>query len=269
MSITQIKHFLIDMDGVLWQGDQPLPGLNAFFETLRARQIGFRLVSNNSVYTWQQYVEKMARLGVSIEREAIVSSAYATAGWLAGQLPGGAAVYVLGEEGLRSALSEAGFAVSWGEDAPQSAGAVVAGLDFHVSYATLYHASRLARDGALFVGSNPDRTIPTPDGLAPGAGSILAAIEAASGVSPVVVGKPNAIMFEQALKQLGAKPDETAMIGDRLETDILGGQRAGLKTALVLSGVTQRADLAASEVRPTWVFDDLAGLTEALNPAAG
>lgn len=269
MSISEIKTFLIDMDGVLWRGDDPLPGLLDFFEAMKAHQIGYRLVSNNSVYTWQQYVEKFERFGIQIERELVVSSAYATADWLADQLPAGAQVYVVGEDGLRSALTDAGFAVSFGEDAPETADAVVVGLTFHLDYVMIHHAARLAREGALLVGSNPDRTIPLPGMIAPGAGSILAAVQAACSVEPVIIGKPNAIMFEQALKQLGAQPDQAAMIGDRLETDILGGQRAGMKTVLVLTGVTQSEDLAQSDVQPTWVFDSIVTLTEALNSTDG
>jgi 4-nitrophenyl phosphatase len=167
---------------------------------------------------------------------------------------------------LRSALTEAGFDISFGEDAPDTVEAVVAGLTFHLDYMSLHHASRLVRDGsALFVGTNPDLTLPVPGTLAPGAGSIQAAIQAASGVEPVIIGKPNTIMYQQALAQLGAQPETTAMVGDRLETDILGGQRAGLKTILVLSGVAQAEDIAKSEIQPTWVFDSIVELTKALN----
>lgn len=267
MPLDNINYLLIDMDGVLYRGGEALPGLTGFFATLRAQNLGFRLVTNNSINTTQQYVEKMAGMGVEIASDDLVTSAYATAGWLKGQLPQGAPVYAVGEDGLQTALAETGFAVSVGADAPQSVDAVVAGLYFGIDYQTIHHAARLVRDGARFIGTNSDKTIPTPDGLGPGAGSILAAIEAASGMQPTTIGKPHAIMFEEALKDLGASPAEAAMVGDRLETDILGAQQVGLQTILVLSGVSSREDAENNSPKPTWIFEDIQELTKALNAA--
>lgn len=263
MSINQIKNLLIDMDGVLWRADEPMPGLTDFFETMRARQMGFMLITNNAMTTIEGYTAKLGHFGIEVEADQVLTSSYATAGWLTEQLPPGARVYAVGEEGVHTALAEAGFTIVSGE-APDGAEAVVVALYLGIDYLTIHHAARLAREGALFVGTNPDPTYPIPGGQGVGSGTIIAAVATAAGKEPVIIGKPNTLMFEQALKRLGARPEETAMIGDRLETDILGGQKAGLKTILVLSGVTSAEDLADSEIQPTWVFDDIAALTAAL-----
>ena len=266
MTLREIENLLVDMDGVLWRGNEPLPGLTDFFALLRARGMGRILVTNNATRTIEQYVAKLGSFGVEIEPEQVLTSSYATAGWLAEQVPPGARVYAVGEVGLRAALAEAGLTVIF-DEVPDAVEAVAVGLYLGIDYLTIHHASRLVRQGALFVGTNPDTTFPTPDGLGPGAGSILAAIAAAAGVEPIIVGKPNALMFEQALKRLEAEPGQTAVVGDRLETDIVGGQQAGLRTILVLSGVTRAEDLTESRVQPTWVFDNIAALTAALNAA--
>jgi 4-nitrophenyl phosphatase len=264
MSLNSIKNVLIDMDGVLWRGDEPLPGLTDFFATLFNQQIGFMLLTNNSTRAIPDYVEKLGRFNVDIQPDQVMTSSYDTADWLADQVQPGARVYAVGEAGLHSALTDVGFQVSL-DEAPDEAEAVVVGLYLGIDIASIHHAARLVRQGALFVGTNPDVTFPFEGGLGPGAGSILAAVTAAAGKEPTVIGKPNPLMYEQALKRLGATPEQTTMIGDRLDTDILGGQRAGVKTALVLTGVTQAEDLNGSKVQPTWVFDSIVALTAALN----
>jgi 4-nitrophenyl phosphatase len=258
--LKRLQNFLVDMDGVLWRGDEPLPGADRFFDVLRRNRLGYALVTNNASKTVQQYVTKLERMGLTIEPEHILSSAIATAEWLRAKLPPGVPIYAVGMNGLHSALQQAGFSLSDGA----GAAAVVVGLDRGFDYEILDRAARLVRGGAMFVGTNPDRTFPTPNGEAPGAGSILAAIEAASGQQPIIVGKPERPLFEQALKHLGAAPATTAMIGDRLETDILGGKQAGLRAILVLSGVTRRDDVESAEAQPDWIFEDIGALAEAL-----
>jgi 4-nitrophenyl phosphatase len=261
--LKSLQNFLVDMDGVLWRGDMPLPGAARFFDVLRRKQLGYTLVTNNASRTVQQYVTKLERMGLAIEPERILTSAIATAEWLRAELPPGVPIHVVGMDGLRSALQQAGFLLSDGEEAT----AVVVGLDLEFDYARLDRAARLVRGGALFVGTNPDRTYPTPGGEALGAGSMLAAIEAASGQSPIIIGKPERPLFEQALKRLGAEPATSAMVGDRLETDIVGAKLAGLRTILVLSGVTQPDDIKSAEVQPDWVFENIGSLAEALEAA--
>ena len=222
---------------------------------MRERDMRFMLLTNNSTRTIHQYVEKLDELGIKVEPEQILTSAYATADWLTERVEPRTTIYVAGEDGLHHALKQAGYSIISGKDM-DGAQVVAVGLHLRFDYPTLFCATRLIRDGALYVGTNPDLTYPLPDGIGPGAGSILAAITAASGTQPTIIGKPGTLMFEQALKSLDAQPKETAMLGDRLETDILGGINAGLSTILVLSGVTQQDDLAASDIKPTWVYDD-------------
>jgi 4-nitrophenyl phosphatase len=227
------------MDGVLYRGERPLPGAKEFLERLEARGKPYILVTNNSSRTPQEYVAKLRAMGIEVREERILTSALATAEYLSQVLPPGVPIYVIGERGLQQAVSERGFVL-----AEQGVRAVVAGMDRQLKLATL-----AIRAGALFIGSNPDISFPAEEGIVPGAGAVLAAIEVASGVKPVVMGKPEPGLFTAALGRIGASPQETAIIGDRLETDILGGQRCGLTTILVLTGISQEEDLAKSETR--------------------
>ncbi len=270
-----LTHLIVDMDGVLWRGLTPQPGLGDFFDLLARRGIPFLLATNNASKTPQAYVERMAGYGVSIRPEQLMTSAQATALYLAEQSPGGGPVFVIGEEGLRQALNEQGFQV-WtdpgtfeGLATPREADYVVVGWDRELNWRKLARATLLVRAGAGLVGTNPDPSWPSEFGLLPGNGATLAALEAATGVEPVVVGKPSERMFQLALKRLGAEPEHSAMVGDRLTTDVLGGGRAGLTTILLLSGVTDRATLAQSSIRPDLVFDDLADLTRAWDGLSG
>ncbi len=259
-NLADLQALIIDMDGVLWRGDKPLPGLNAMFDFLAQRQMPFMLATNNASKTPEQYLKKFEGFGVSLKREQILTSSLATAAYLENELEPGSNVFVVGQDGLREAVREAGFTLL--EDSSQAAGAVVSGIDFALTYDTLKHAAFLIQRGARFVGSNGDLTFPVETGLAPGAGSILAAIEAATNVKPTVIGKPKRLMFDIAVQKLGSDPDRTAMIGDRLETDILGGQRAGLKTILVTTGVDSQATIAEKEIYPDVVFSGIDTLVE-------
>lgn len=248
----RIKAFIIDMDGVLFRGTTRLPGARAFLQRLQQEDVPYVLLTNNSTLTVAQYVEKLGRMGIEVTPDRILTSAVATALYLAGQAEAGTPVYMVGMDGLAEALREQGFVLT--DESPEY---VIVGLDKEVTYQKLSTATLAIRAGAKFIGTNPDRTIPSERGLEPGSGAILAAIEAATDVRPLIIGKPQPAAFETALKKLSTRPDETAMIGDRLETDILGGSKAGLRTILVLTGVTTRADLAHAEVQPDLVFDDL------------
>lgn len=243
------------MDGVLYRGSEVIPGTGEFIEFLRRNGIAFVLATNNATRTQQQFVEKLAGMGVAIQPNEVLTSSLATAGYLASIAPRGTRLFVVGMEGLQEALCEAGFVLV--ED---DAEYVVVGMDFAICYERLAQATLQIRAGAPFIGTNPDLTFPSERGIVPGAGSLLAFLEAATGVTPTVIGKPGTAMVEQALAQMGALPASTAMVGDRLETDILAGQRAGLHTLLVLSGVTDRTMLTSSRIQPELVFDDVAHL---------
>lgn len=260
MQAGDIRAVVADMDGVLWRGEQPLPGLKAFFALLRRRNLAWALATNNSSRTRQDYVDKLARMGVQdAPAERIVTSATATAAWLQRRYRPGTRVHVFGGDGLRAELQAAGFC-----PADEDVAVVVAGLHRRLSYEDLHRASHLIRAGARFIGTNPDTTFPAANGIAPGAGSLLAALQAASGVDPFIIGKPHAPMFEAALSLLGSDPAQTLMVGDRLNTDILGAAQAGMRTALVLTGITTRAALDASTLQPDLVCASLPALVTAL-----
>ncbi len=255
IALRNLRNLVIDMDGVLYRGNEPIAGTRELIDFLREREIGFVLATNNATRTPQQFVDKLAGMGVQVYPHEVLTSSLATASYLARLAPAGTEVFVVGMDGLRSALAGAGFRLV--EDGAQF---VVAGMDFAICYERLAQASLQIRAGARFIGTNPDLTFPSERGILPGAGSLLAFLEAASGVKPVIIGKPGTAMMEQALERMGAQPAATAMLGDRLETDILAGQRAGLRTILVLSGVTDEAILAGSKIQPDLVFDDVAHL---------
>lgn len=258
MHLSDINGIVMDMDGVLWRGDVALPGLADFFDFLHARQLPFILASNNSSRTRADYVAKLTQMGITgVGENAIVTSGTATVDYVRAHYPPGSAVHVLGGDGLKAMVRAAGFPLT------DDARIVVAGIDFDLTYDRLKRAALLIRDGADFIGTNGDVTFPSHEGLVPGAGSILAALQTATDCQPTVIGKPNAPMFEAALHLMGTQPESTLMIGDRLDTDILGAQKAGLNTALVLTGVTTRDLLAASDIHPDGVYDDLPALMAA------
>lgn len=259
--LSFIKGLVIDMDGVLWRGSEPLPGLAGFFGFLRTQGIRFVLATNNSSRTEAQYAERLAAYAAPVSIDEIVTSATATAEYLAGKLPAGSTVYAIGMQGVRSALTRHGFRLA----ETDGAAAVVVGIDWHVTYEQLKRAALLIRAGALFVGTNPDATYPAPEGIIPGNGALLAAIETATGVKPIIVGKPEPILYKQSIYRLGLPLERVAALGDRLETDILGGIRAGIKTILVMSGVTTPELLAASDYKPDWVFEDIIHLVKQWN----
>ena len=267
MNLNDVRALVIDMDGVLWRGDTPLPGLAEFFDFLYERELSFMLATNNASKTPEQYLAKFDRFGVTVARDRVLTSSLATAAYLQNELVPGTNVYVVGQDGLTEAMREAGFNVL--EDSSQPAGAVVAGIDFTLTYDKLKHAAFLIQRGARFVGSNGDLTFPAEEGMfCPGAGAILAAIEASTGVKPTLVGKPNRLMFDIAVQKLGSDPQHTAMLGDRLETDILGGQQAGLKTILVATGVDNQATVEEKGIHPDVIFSGIDTLVETWRAAS-
>ncbi|HEC34627.1 MAG TPA: HAD-IIA family hydrolase [Chloroflexi bacterium] len=263
-SLRRIRHLIVDMDGVLWRGEQPMDGLETFFAFLRERDIRFVLATNNASKRPQQYAEKLTSFGIQVGLKCIVTSAQATAAYLASREPEGTVVHAIGGEGLMDALTEHGFAV--GED---GANYVVVGWDPTLTWRKLARATLLIRQGANFIGTNPDATFPTEEGLVPGNGAQLAALEAATGVAPLVIGKPQPWLYQEAMRRIEARPETTAVVGDRLDTDIAGGVRAGLFTILVLSGVTARADLVSSLVKPDLVCADIGEIVQVWEASLG
>jgi len=263
-SLQDISAFIIDMDGVLYRGSTMVPGAAEFIAFLREQGKKFLLLTNNSSRTPVQYVEKLARMGIEIDEGRIFTSAQATALYLRQKAKPGTRVYVIGMDGIREALTAEGFVLS--EDSKVDF--VVVGMDTTVTYEKLKKAALAIRAGAKFIGTNPDKTLPTEEGLVPGNGAILAAIQTATDVEPLIIGKPQKPIFEIALARLQSRPEETAVIGDRLETDILGGLQAGLKTILVLSGATDKDLLESSEVQPDWVFESVKELLERMRGEA-
>lgn len=253
--LTKITHLIIDMDGVLYRGDQALPGLSDFFGFLRMRSLSFILATNNSTRSPQQYVEKLAGMGVQVSADEILVSGQATARFLARQYPRGTRVHVFGTPALKMALQDEGFVL-----ADENVEIVVASIDREITFEKLKRASLLIQRGARFIATNLDPTVPSEEGLLPGTGAMIAALEAASGFKATAIGKPEPTMYQLAMEQMGADPQTTAAIGDRADTDILGGKRAGLLTICVLSGSSNRRE--AEAVGADLIFDDIAHLLE-------
>ena len=239
MLISRVQGLILDMDGVLWRDEEPIGDLAAIFGQIMQQKLQVVLATNNSTKTVDQYLDKLNRFVVKLERWQIVTSSLAAANYLERLYPEGGSVYVVGEAGLISALENKGFCPveSRQED---NVLAVLAGLDRNLTYEKLRTAAKYIQDGALFIGTNTDHTLPTPEGQIPGAGAILAALQTATKQQPVIIGKPEPEMYRWAIELMGILPEETLVIGDRLETDIAGAQALGCGTGLVLSGVTTK-----------------------------
>ncbi|MEI6334882.1 MAG: HAD-IIA family hydrolase [Methylococcaceae bacterium] len=269
---TNINALIIDMDGVLWHGTQPMPGLIDFFQILHDLQIPFILATNNASLTPEQYVTKLAKMGVTITNKQILTSGTATALYLSKQVnPTETRVFVVGEDGATQPLIDHGFTLTGlyevnndSDASKKGADIVVCGKDETLTWAKLATATLNIRAGAKFIGTNADTTLPTEHGITHGNGAILAALEVATGVTPTIIGKPEPIIYQQALALLGVDPDKTVAIGDRLETDILGAVRTGIRSIMVLTGISTEADLKESAYQPTWVMPDIRAITKAL-----
>lgn len=260
LSLGEIRALIVDIDGTLLRGSQPLPGISRLFAFLESRQIPFVVASNNTTRSAEAYRQELAGMGAPVKNGQILTAGVATAGYLKGEICQGARLYVIGEPPLEEVLSQAGFVLL--DDASQPADAVVVGGDSDLTYEKLKTAVLLLQRGARFVGTNPDVLCPSEEGLVPEAGATLAALKAATGVSPVVIGKPARHLFETALAIMGTERSRTAVLGDRLETDILGGQQAGLKTILVTSGIDDEHSILQKGIEPDLVVTGLDMLVE-------
>lgn len=258
--LSNIKALILDMDGVLWRENTPIGHLPTIFARIRERGIKVIMATNNATKTIDEYLEKFAGFGVTLEPWQIVSSAYVTADVLAKRFPSGGAVFLVGGNGIQRALAERGFTPITDPDDRTVPVAVVGGIDRKVTYEKLTRATLHIRAGVPFYGTNPDKTFPTPQGLVPGSGAILAAIEAATSIEPTIVGKPLPTMMYTALEKMGVSPEEALVVGDRLETDIAAGQAAGCKTALVLSGVSNLEQAEGWRPSPDIIAENLTAL---------
>jgi len=262
LELSEIRNLLIDMDGILYRGQTGLPGGPELIAFLREHGLPYLLVTNNSTLTPAQFVVRLSKMGIQVSQDLIMTSGVATAAYLATLAPPGTRINVVGEAALIEELEKRGFVMA-GRDAEY----VVCGWDKGINFDKLKTACLAIRDGATFIGTNADKTYPLEKDLIPGAGSILASLIAATDVDPIVVGKPEPIIIEQSLRMLGASAEETAILGDRLDTDILGGHRAGIATIMLLTGVSTAEEAAAYEAPPDLILDDLPALIRAWKEA--
>jgi NagD protein len=254
MTQRVIRSWLMDMDGVLVHEDQAIPGAPEFVARLRERELPFLVLTNNSIYTRRDLAARLALSGLDVPEEAIWTSALATARFLEDQRPGGSA-FVIGEAGLITALHEAGYTLT-----DRDPDYVVLGETRTYSFERLTHAIRLISAGARFIATNPDPTGPSLEGPMPATGSVAALLSRATGAQPYFVGKPNPLMMRSALNAIEAHSEETAMIGDRMDTDIISGLEAGLETILVLTGVTNHGEAERFPYRASRIVNSVADL---------
>ena len=248
----------MDMDGVLMREEHPIPGADVFLQRLGERELPFLVLTNNSIYTPRDLAARLAASGLTVPEEAIWTSALATARFLDDQRAGGTA-FAIGESGLTTALHEIGYTLT--ERNPDY---VVLGETRTYSFERIAHAIRLIGGGARFIATNPDPTGPTPDGPLPATGSVAALISNATGVAPYFVGKPNPLMMRSALNAIDAHSETTAMVGDRMDTDVISGLEAGMHTVLVLTGSTTREQAERFPYRPSRIVDSIADLVAEL-----
>jgi NagD protein len=254
--MSEIHAWLMDMDGVLVREEQPIPGASEFLARLQERGIPFLVLTNNSMYTRRDLAARLMASGLVVPEESIWTSALATAQFLDDQRPGGSA-FVIGESGLTTALHSVGYTLS--ERDPDY---VVLGETRTYSFERITQAIRLIATGSRFIATNPDNVGPTPHGPLPATGSVAALISRATGVDPYYVGKPNPLMMRSALNAIDAHSETTAMIGDRMDTDIVAGLEAGLETILVLTGVTTLSDTERYPYRASRIVESVADLLE-------
>jgi NagD protein len=259
MGRAEIRSWLMDMDGVLVTEEHAIPGAPEFIARLTELGIPFIVLTNNSMYTRRDLRARLRRSGLDLPEESIWTSALATAGFLDDQRPGGSA-FVVGEAGLTTALHQNGYTIT--DRDPEY---VVLGETRTYSFERITRAIQLIHAGARFIATNPDNVGPSPDGPLPATGSVAALISRATGIQPYYVGKPNPLMMRSALNTIDAHSETTAMIGDRMDTDIVAGLEAGLETILVLSGVTARADAERFPFRASRTVESVADLADELD----
>ncbi len=246
--------YVMDMDGVIVRGSQPVPGAAQFISRLQDKGLRYLVLTNNSIYTPRDLANRLRYVGINIPDDLVYTSGIATARFLHSQRPGGTA-YVIGEAGLTTALHDVGYVLT--EHEPDY---VVLGETATYSFERITRAIRLVMEGSRFIATNPDVIGPVEGGIAPATGAVAALIEKATGIAPYFVGKPNPLMLRTALRVIDAHSEDTVMIGDRMDTDVIMGIESGLETVLVLSGVTNREQIERFPYRPTRVLDSVADI---------
>jgi 4-nitrophenyl phosphatase len=259
MISENIKALIIDMDGVVWKADSPIGDLAATFKRILERGLKFVFATNNSSKSSDQYVERLAGFGVDVEPWQVITSSQAASHAVAQKFQAGTKVFMIGEDGIKMALEEKGFEVVSTENA-SSAEVFVMGIDRGINFDKVSEATLLVRNGIPFYATNTDATFPTPRGEIPGAGAWISIITTATGVQPIIAGKPYPFLMELSLEKLGVKKEEALVIGDRLETDIAAGQGAGIPCALVLSGVSTKEEADVWEPKIDAIAQDLTSL---------
>jgi NagD protein len=250
--MDQLEHYLIDMDGVLVHEEDSLPGAQEVLGAIRAAGKGFLVLTNNSIYTPRDLAARLRASGIDVPVDSLWTSALAPAQFLDGQRPNGSA-HVVGEAGLTTALHEVGYTLT--ERDPDY---VVLGETRTYSFEAITRAIRLINAGARFIATNPDPSGPSAQGMLPATGSVAALISTATGRQPYFIGKPNPLMMRSALNQIDAHSETTVMIGDRMDTDIISGLEAGMRTILVATGATERHQVADFPYRPTRIVESIA-----------
>lgn len=246
------KGYLIDLDGTIYLGKAPIPAAKGFVEELQRRQLTFLFVTNNTTKSPITVVNRLANeFDIHVNEAQVYTASLATIDFMKDDNKG-KKVYVIGEAGLIDLILSAGF--QWDEENPDY---VVVGLDSQVTYEKLTIATLAIHRGATFIGTNPDKNIPTERGLEPGAGSLISLLETATRVKPIFIGKPEAVIMEKSLERIGLTKEEVIMVGDNYETDILSGINNGIDSLLVLSGFTPKEAVATLPVAPTYVLDSL------------
>ncbi|ASJ17632.1 HAD family hydrolase [Thermococcus chitonophagus] len=256
---------IFDMDGVLYRGNKPIPGAKEVVEFLKENNVPFLFLTNNSTKTPEMYREKLAKMGIEVPADRIVTSGLATRLYMERHFNPGK-VFVVGGEGLVKEMDKLGWGLVTVEDARKGGWRevkyVVVGLDPRLTYEKLKYATLAIRNGAKFIGTNPDTTFPGEEGIYPGAGSIIAALKASTEVEPLIIGKPNEPMYEIVKEKLGV--EEIWMVGDRLDTDIAFAKKFGMKAIMVLTGVHTLNDIEKLNIRPDLVLDSVARLIDYL-----
>ncbi len=252
--MRQVKAVLLDMDGVIYRGDERLAGVLDFLDYVNSVERRILYVTNNATRTPAMFVDKLQTMGIEAREDQILTSAEATGGWMARHLPTGSKVQLIGEAGVWSAMLSRGFRPA---NKPQDADCVVVGMDFHLDYRKCALATLAINAGASFIGTNEDPTFPSEEGEIPGAGSIIALLRTATGKDPMVIGKPYPGMFEEAMARLGLVAHECIMVGDRYETDIQGAQELEMWTAGICTGVTTFEQFQALDRKPNFIFRDM------------
>lgn len=252
--------YLLDLDGTIYRGNELIPGAKSFLEKLSGANLNYKFITNNSSRTPVQLSKRLSDMGIEVTPDHFITTALATADYMATRFQNNEhRVFIIGEDGLYTAIRDAGFTIT--NEAPDI---VVVGLDRSFNFEKLTWAVNAIKNGAIFIATNPDKQLLTEDGIIPGTGSIVAMVESETSIQPIFIGKPYHYIFEYSLRLLETKPEFVMVIGDNYHTDIIGASKYGMQTALVLSGITQKEDLAGITISPNYIVANLDELAHAI-----